>query len=236
MFKYIILILALAVNSAAAKDITAQSWVVADHKGKIINGENYNQVRSIASVSKLVTAMVVLDAGQDPDELITQFTRRELIQMMLVRSDNNAAVQLCNRYPGGHVACVRAMNNKAYMLGLDHTKFVEPTGLSVMNVSTADELITVVLHSEQYRDIVLASRSAEVKIKVRKKWYIFHNTNPIIGKRHDVVVSKTGWITASGGCLVMMVDTEIGRRIIVVLGSKNTRTRIPDAEFLIENY
>jgi D-alanyl-D-alanine carboxypeptidase len=105
-----------------------------------------------------------------------------------------------------------------------------------MNVSTADELVTVVLESENYSDIVLAARSSEVKIKVRKKWFIFRNTNPIVGKRHDVVVSKTGWITASGGCLVMMVDTEVGRRIIVVLGSKNIRTRIPDAEFLIANY
>jgi D-alanyl-D-alanine carboxypeptidase len=236
MFKYIILILALAVNSAAAKDITAQSWLVADYKGKIIDGENYNQVRSIASVSKLVTAMVVLDADQDPNERITQFTRQELIQMMLVRSDNNAAVQLCNRYPGGHAACVRAMNDKVRRMGLSNTRFVEPTGLSVMNVSTADELVNVVLESEHYKDIVMAARSTEVKIQVRKKWYVFQNTNPIVGKRHDVVVSKTGWITASGGCLVMMIDTEIGRRIIVVLGSKNIRTRIPDAEFLIANY
>jgi len=236
MFKYIILILALVVNTAAAKDITAQSWLVADYKGKIIDGENYNQVRSIASISKLVTAMVILDAGQDPDERITQFTRQELIQLMLIRSDNNAAVQLCNRYPGGHHACIRAMNEKARLMGLSNTRFVEPTGLSVMNVSTADELIAIILESEQYRDIVLSARSSEVKIKVRKKWHIFHNTNPIVGKRHDVVVSKTGWITASGGCLVMMIDTEIGRRIIVVLGSKNIRTRIPDAEFLIENY
>ncbi|NBP58420.1 hypothetical protein EBU71_18180, partial [bacterium] len=63
-------------------------------------------------------------------------------------------------------------------------------------------------------------------------WLVFNNTNPIIGKRHDFIISKTGWIRASGGCIVMMLDTDIGRRIVVVLGSKNTHTRIPEAEFI----
>jgi len=72
----------------------------------------------------------------------------------------------------------------------------------------------------------------EVKVKVRKKWLVFHNTNPIIGNRHNFIVSKTGFINASGGCIVMMLDTDVGRRIVVVLGSKNTRTRIPEAEFI----
>lgn len=77
---------------------------------------------------------------------------------------------------------------------------------------------------------------SEVKIKIKKKWLIFRNTNPIIGQRHEFLVSKTGYIRASGGCIVMLVDTEIGRRIVVVLGSKNTRTRIPEAEFIAKNY
>jgi D-alanyl-D-alanine endopeptidase (penicillin-binding protein 7) len=128
------------------------------------------------------------------------------------------------------------MNDKMRRLGLSHTQFVEPTGLSVMNVSTADELVTIVLEASNYDEIVRAGRSSEVKIQIRKKWLVFRNTNPIVGKRHDVVVSKTGWIKASGGCLVMIVDTEVGRRIIVVLGSKTIHTRIPDAEFLINTY
>jgi len=73
-------------------------------------------------------------------------------------------------------------------------------------------------------------------MKIRKKWIIFHNTNPIIGKRHKFIVSKTGYINASGGCIVMMLDTDIGRRIVVVLGSKNTHTRIPEAEFIAQRY
>ena len=71
-----------------------------------------------------------------------------------------------------------------------------------------------------------------IRLLEKKKWFVFKNTNPIIGQRHDFIVSKTGWIRAAGGCIVMMVDTDVGRRIVVVLGSKNTHTRIPEAEFI----
>jgi D-alanyl-D-alanine carboxypeptidase len=88
------------------------------------------------------------------------------------------------------------------------------------------------MEASRYKEIIISARTSEVKIKIRKKWFVFHNTNPVIGKRHDFVVSKTGFINASGGCIVIMMDTEIGRRIVVVLGSKNTHTRIPEAEFI----
>jgi D-alanyl-D-alanine endopeptidase (penicillin-binding protein 7) len=121
---------------------------------------------------------------------------------------------------------------KMNSLGLTETRFFEPTGLSVFNVSTARELIKLVQASQDYPEIVDASKTNQVKIKLKKKWLIFNNTNPIIGKRHSFIVSKTGYIRASGGCIVMMLDTDIGRRIVVVLGSKNTHTRIPEAEFI----
>jgi D-alanyl-D-alanine endopeptidase (penicillin-binding protein 7) len=219
-------------NSVFALNVTAKSWLVADSKGNIIEGENVSQQRSIASITKLVTAMVVLDARQDLDEYIKPYTRGEMIQLALVKSDNQASLDLCKHYPGGSAQCVRAMNHKMESLGLTKTHFVESSGLSVMNVSTAKELITVVLEAAKYPEIVLASRTSEVKIKIRKKWFVFRNTNPIIGKRHDFVVSKTGFINASGGCIVLMIDTDIGSRIVVVLGSKNTHTRIPEAEFI----
>jgi D-alanyl-D-alanine endopeptidase (penicillin-binding protein 7) len=183
-----------------------------------------------------MTVMVVLDAHQDLDEYIRPYTRRELIQLALVKSDNKAADQLCNYYLGGRVSCVTAMNAKARELGLPNTHFIEPTGLSIMNVSTARELITLVKTAQHYPEIVEASKLSQVKIQIKKKWLVFNNTNPIIGKRHDFIVSKTGYIRASGGCIVMMLDTDIGRRIVVVLGSKNTRTRIPEAEFIAEKF
>jgi D-alanyl-D-alanine endopeptidase (penicillin-binding protein 7) len=105
-----------------------------------------------------------------------------------------------------------------------------------MNVSTAEELIKLVQAASTYPEITDAAQMSEVKIKIRNKWLIFHNTNPIIGKRHKFIVSKTGYINASGGCIVIMLDTEIGRRIVVILGSKNTKTRIPEAEFIAQKY
>lgn len=231
-FKNILtVILAMVVFSCDAK-VTAQSWLVADGDGKIIQSENTKEVRSIASITKLMTAMVVLDAKQDLNEIIANHTRRELIQLAIVHSDNNAAKMLCEYYIGGYGKCIFAMNQKSYSLGLSQTKFIDSTGLSVFNVSTAEELVTLVRVAQNYPLIVESSKMSEIKIKVKKKWLIFNNTNPIIGKRHDFIVSKTGYIRASGGCIVMMLDTDIGRRIVIVLGSKSTKTRIPEAEFL----
>ena len=128
------------------------------------------------------------------------------------------------------------MNTKARFLGMPDTRYVEPTGLSVFNVSTATDLVKLVIAAKEYPEVVQSAKMSEVKIKLKKKWLVFRNTNPIIGQRHEFIVSKTGYIRASGGCIVMLVDTDIGRRIVVVLGSKNTRTRIPEAEFIAKSY
>jgi D-alanyl-D-alanine carboxypeptidase len=216
-------------------NVTAKTWLVADDKGQVIQSQKPDQVRSIASISKLMTAMVILDANQNLNEHLGNFTRQQLITMTLVRSDNRAAQDLCDNYPGGKNSCVRAMNVKAKLLGMTETSFVEPTGLSVFNVSTARELVKLVQAASTYPEIVRAAETSEVRIQMRKKWFVFRNTNPIIGKRHKFIVSKTGYINASGGCIVMMLDTDVGKRIVIVLGSKNTHTRIPEAEFIFEN-
>ncbi len=221
-----------AISNATEHKITASSWLVADGDGEILQSENMYEHRSIASITKLMTAMVVLDKHQDLDEYIKPYTRRELLQLAIVHSDNKASDLLCQRYPGGRSACVRAMNEKAHSLGMLHTSFVDPTGLGVMNASTAYDLIKMVRAAELYPEIVTASKMSEVKIRHKKKFVVFRNTNPIIGKRHEFIVSKTGYIRAAGGCIVMMLDTALGRRIVVLLGSKNTKTRIPEAELI----
>jgi len=232
MRSWIVLGLMIASANVYADKITATSWLVADQSGHIIQSENINQQRSIASITKLMTVMVVLDSDAALDEYIKPYTRKELIQLAMVRSDNRASEQLCEHYPRGRDACIRAMNQKAKELGMSRTRFVDPTGLGIMNVSTAEDLIKLVQAAKDYPEIVKASSMSQVKIKLKKKWLVFKNTNPIIGQRHDFIVSKTGWIRAAGGCIVMMVDTDVGRRIVVVLGSKNTHTRIPEAEFI----
>lgn len=222
-------------SAANTMPVSATSWLVTDYKGKIIDGENYQEVRPIASITKLMTAMAVLDANQDLNQKIGQHTRRELLHLMVAHSDNKAAMTLCENYPGGKVACIKAMNYKAYRLGLEHTKYADPTGLSVFNVSTAEDLVDIVLAASQYSDIVEASKGS-VTVQQRKRLVSVNNTNPITRKRDDIVVSKTGWIRASGGCLVMLVNTEEGQRVVVVLNSKTIKTRIPDAEYLLAKY
>ena len=246
--RYLIaLVLGLTLTvSALAFDwgrVSAESWLVADSDGNIIQGESIDQVRSIASITKLMTAMVVVDAAQDMDESLAvnhrtglrRFTRSELIQLALVHSDNAAADALCRYYPAGYDVCIEAMNAKVQALGLTHTKYYDATGLDARNVSTARELIRLVAVSSGYAPVNLAAKTPQVKIQLRKRWLIFKNTNPIIGQRHEFIVSKTGYIKAAGGCIAMMLNTDKGIRTVIVLGSRNTHTRIPEAEFISQS-
>lgn len=234
-----------------AHPVTAKSWLVADENGKIIKGENTADMRPVASISKLITVMIVLDAKQNLDEKLTfrtfkskqkrhkketeteqRLTRRQLIDMALVHSDNHATNILCNNYGSGTLDCISAMNFKVAKLGMMHTSMFDPTGLDNRNVSTAEDLILLVQAARHHPIIVNASKQSKIEIKVSKRYWVFNNTNPMIGKDRRIVVSKTGFTNPAGGCIVLGLDTELGQRTIVVLGSKNTRTRIPEAEFI----
>lgn len=223
----------------AAPKITATSWLVADGEGHIIESVNADQQRSIASITKLMTAMVVLDANQDLNENIKGTTRLELLQLMLVKSDNQASEQLCDNYPSGRSGCIGAMNWKAWSMGLRNTHYADPSGLNIMNVSTAQELVKIVMLASQYPEIVKASNTSQGKIakqnKKKTRYFTFNNTNPLVATK-DFIISKTGYIRASGGCIVMMLDTKIGQRIVVLLNSKNTHTRIPEAYQLATSF
>ena len=215
-------------------DITAKSWILTDDANNIIQSKNISEQRSIGSITKLMTVIVVLDARQNLNESLGSLNRQDLIQFALIKSDNNAARVLCNNYPGGNVACITAMNRRAHALGMIHTNFVEPSGLSIMNVSTAEDLVKLVLAAREYSAIVRASRTVNLRIQLKKKYLNIRNTNPTIAHDPDNFwVSKTGFISAAGGCIVMMKDTPLGRRIVVILGSQNTRTRIPEAETIL---
>jgi D-alanyl-D-alanine endopeptidase (penicillin-binding protein 7) len=195
-------------NHAKATTITAKSWLVVEN-GKISHGENTTEVRAIGSITKLVTAMVYLDAYGSP----TTKRDQDLFQRMIVHSDNRAAKTLCSKVPD----CILLMNLKARELGLSHTRFTEPSGLSVFNSSNAEELVKIVETASTYTDIVSASRISK------------GNTNPTIKKYH-YDVSKTGYIRLAGGCIAAKVND----KIIVILGSKNVKTRIVELEHLIK--
>jgi D-alanyl-D-alanine endopeptidase (penicillin-binding protein 7) len=240
MIKKIILILALVSSSVyASQSLTAQAWLVADSNGKMLEGSNTTEVRSIASITKLMTAMVVLDVGQSLTEVIPQklynkqLTRETLIDLAIVKSDNNAAKMLCDYYPGGYKSCVAAMNLKALTLQMNNSNFTDPTGRLHTNVSTAEDLIKLVFAASNYPLIVAASNMDAVRWSLNKKKTIeFKNTNTLVGHGYKFLVSKTGFINKAGGCIVMMLDTAQGIRTVVLLGSKNTKTRIPEAQML----
>jgi len=240
MIKKLIAILLLATSSVYANQtLTAQAWIVADNSGRIFEASNMHEIRSIASITKLMTAMVVLDSGQSLSEVIPkklynkQLTREILIDLAIVKSDNNAAKLLCDYYPGGYNNCINAMNAKAISLQMNNSIFTDPTGRFHTNVSTAHDLIKLVFAASKYPLIVEASNMDAVRWTINKKKIAeFRNTNSLVGPNNSFLVSKTGWITKSGGCIVMMIDTANGIRTVVLLGSKNTKTRIPEAKML----
>jgi len=214
--------------------ISAKSWVVADDNGKIIKGANTNDLRSIASITKLMTAMVVLDANQNLDEKINDISRRQHLRLALIRSNNHSSDLLCENYPGGYEACVDAMNTKARSLKMRDTSFVDASGIDDDNVSTSSSLIKLVLAAQAYPLIVKSSQTPHMRIKLDEGYYSYKNTNPLVNKKF--IVSKTGYIRAAGGCIALLMDTNKGRRVVVILGSKNTHTRIPEVKHLVRNY
>ena len=243
MIKKLIAILALTTSAVYATPLTAQAWIVADSNGRIFEASNMSEIRSIASITKLMTAMVILDSGQSLTEIIPkklynkQLTRETLIDLAIVKSDNTAAKMLCDYYPGGYDNCISAMNNKAKSLQMINSTFTDPTGRMHTNVSTAHDLIKLVLAASTYPLIVEASNMDAVRWSIgKKKTAEFRNTNTLVGNGYKFLVSKTGFINKAGGCIVMMINTVHGIRTVVLLGSKNTKTRIPEAKMLAMLY
>ena len=248
--RYAIFILTLVFSlTVEARPITAKSFLVTDNKGAVILERNADRTQSIASITKLMTAIIVLNANQDlAEELKLDFknsniyhtrlprtlktlSRSELLQLAIVKSDNFAAWTLCANYPGGVDRCVAEMNHQALEFGMYSTHFADPTGLDEGNMSNARDLVKLVLVASRHPEITEASGKPLVSIKVKKRWWDFWNTNSLVRKDSDrVIVSKTGYIHESGGCVVMLLDTDLGQRVIVLLGSKNTHTRIPELE------
>ena len=244
--RYLIFIGLLFSLVCQAAPITAKSYIVSDLQGQTFQELQADSPRPIASITKLMTVVVVLDTRLPLDEAVPlnfklarryhthlprklkTLTRGELIDLAMVKSDNFAAYHLCSSYPGGVDNCVQAMNNKAKTLSMTSTVYTDPTGLDSTNVSTARDLVKLMIMARTYPEIV-SSTKPKVDIQVKRRWWQFWNTNPLVRKGEDVIVSKTGFISSSGGCLVMLINTDYGQRIVALLGSRNTRTRIPEA-------
>ena len=231
---------------------SAKALVINQQTGEIVYAKNTNIPTPIASVTKLMTAMVMLDAHLPLDELIsisdedvdylkgtgsrlkvgTVLTRGELLQLALIASENRAASALGRHYPGGKQAFVQAMNYKAQLLGMQSTKFVDSTGLDSGNISTAEDLVKMVNAAYHYPEIRQVSTlpSQEITLYGRQNTLSFVNTNALVrGGDWVIGLSKTGFINEAGRCLVMQAEISGQPMIIVLLDSAGKMTRIGDA-------
>lgn len=258
--KKIILTLSLAIlftGGAFAQPgglhLRSESALVLDaEQGRVIYGKKADKIRPIASITKLMTAMVVLDAQLPLTEKITiksadvdrikntrsrlsvgaRLTREEILLLALMSSDNRAAAALGRTYPGGTKVFVKAMNNKAFALGMGNSLFVESTGLSSRNVSTARDLAKLVEAAYSYEMIRKCTTTAvhSVKLPHQKRSLLYKNSNSLVRRGvWDIDISKTGFLKAAGRCLVMHAQILGKPVIIVLLDSWGKNTRIGDA-------
>lgn len=242
-------------NSPQATLLNAKAALVMKaNSGEVLFQKNMNAVRSIASISKMMAAMVVLDAKLDMNEVITvtedeidrikgtssrlsigtALTREKMLHLGLMSSENRAIHALGRTYPGGMSAFVAAMNAKAQSLGMVNTRFYEPTGLDPRNVSTAGELALMVKAANQYPKIrhystANAGEAYTSKGKVEK----YKNSNALVREgQWNISVQKTGYIREAGRSMVLQANVNREPVIFVILGSASPTTRVNDARTL----
>ena len=221
--------------------------------GEAVYQKNATQIVPIASITKLMTAMVMLDANLPMQEelVITdddvdtlkgsrsrlsvgaRLTRQETLLLALMSSENRAAHALGRNYPGGIPAFVAAMNRKAQELGMTNSRFLDPTGLNSGNVSTARDLAKMVAASYKYAAIREASTTSDARMDVRGRMLEYRNTNPLVRTDGwEIGVSKTGYIREAGKCLVMQAKVNNRPMLFVLLDSEGSMTRVGDANRL----
>ncbi len=220
--------------------------------GRSLFSKNADQAMPIASITKLMTAMVVLDAKLDMDEPVVvdkddidtlkgsrsripvgaAFRREDLMRLALMASDNRAAAALGRTYPGGTAAFVQAMNAKAQLLGLQNAKFVDPTGLAPGNVASPQDLALLVSAASTFPEIREFSTAQELHVTLASggRSMGFNNTNALVRSQGwNIGISKTGFINEAGKCLVMHATIANNPVVIVLLDSWGKLTRIGDA-------
>ena len=231
---------------------SAKALILNQETGEVLYAKSTDLPTPIASVTKLMTAMVVLDARQPMDEMITvtsadvdtlkrtssrlpvgaTLSRAEMLQLALMSSENRAASALGHAYPGGYQAFISAMNIKAMMLGMTRSQFVDATGLNSNNVSTAEDLAKMVSAAYEYPEIrqVSTATSYAVEMNGMRRPAEFRNTNILVRNGEwNIGLSKTGFINEAGRCLVMQALIAGQPLIIVLLDSAGKYTRIGDA-------
>lgn len=226
------------------------AFVIDMATGMPVLAKNGNHSRPIASITKLMTAMVVLDAGLPMAEKLvvtdddvdrvkfsssrlavgTELSRGAMLNLALMSSENRAAHALGRTYPGGLKAFVSAMNQKAQSLGLKNTKFQDPTGLDARNMASPRDLAHMVAAASKYDAIRSYSTNDQEKVQLTAHAQTFRNTNSLVREGNwDIAVSKTGYIQEAGRCIVMQVVVNSRPTLIVLLNSQDTPSRTKDS-------
>ena len=236
-------------------DLRSASALVIGAGNEVIYGKDIDTVRPIASITKLMTVMVVIDSGLDLDEKISvtrddrdlvqltgsrlefgaSLTRREMILLAIMASENRAAAALGRNFPGGTKAFVKAMNAKAASLGMKNSHFSGPAGLDVGNQSTARDLAVMVQAAESYDLIRQASTTTRIEVRpyAKRGPLVYGNTNRLLkNATWDISLSKTGYINESGRCLVMRAEIAGEQVYIVLLNSFGKLTPFGDSNRL----
>ncbi len=230
---------------------SSSALVVDENTSSVLLSKNPDAVIPIASITKLMTALVVLEAGQSTDEMITltrterpgsrggpsrlttgaTLSRGDLLHLALMASENRAAYVLGSRYPGGLPACIAAMNAKARALGMLHSRFTDPTGLSSGNMASPEDLSKLVIAASQNSLIRNYSTDDRHSVLVGRRRVEFRNTDNLVANPNwNIVVQKTGYTVDAGRCLVMKTIIEDRPIVIVLLDSYGKYTRIADAK------
>jgi len=235
-----------------ALDLKSSAALVVDQDtDEVLFSKNADAVLPIASITKLMTAIVVVDAGQPMDEQITvskvaldtpknnrsrlrvgaTLSRGELMHLALMSSENRAAYSVGAAYPGGMSALVEAMNRKALELGMSDSHFVEPTGLSSDNRSSAHDLALLVKAAYQHPVLREYSTAPDASVAVGRRVVQFHTTNSLVrNPSWEIGLQKTGYISEAGRCLVMQAQLAGRKLIMVLLDSAGRYSRVGDAE------
>jgi len=240
-----------ALNAKKLK-LRSASALVVDQSGNVVYAKQVNEPRPIASITKLITAMAILDSSLDLQERITitkddrdllrltgsrlkygaKLTREQLIRLALMASENRAASALARTYPGGKQAFVEAMNRKAEALGMHDSHFTDPAGLDAGNVASARDIVKMVRAAQTYPLIREATTTRSISVRPYKGRgeLRFGNTNRLLkNKAWEIQLSKTGYINEAGRCLVMQAEIADHPMVIVLLNSFGKLTPYGDS-------
>jgi D-alanyl-D-alanine endopeptidase (penicillin-binding protein 7) len=253
MIKNLFAAVLMSITTAAALAVPFGSQsvlVVEDDTGKILLEKNAGAVVPIASLTKLMTAMVILDAHQNMDELIeidksdvdtfkhstsrvpvgASIPRRDVLQLALMSSDNRAAASLARTFPGGASAFRTAVKHKIVTLGMRQTRIEEATGLSPNNISTASDLVKMAAAASKYPEIARMTTEKNDIININGRGVEYRNTNRLVGaKGWDIGLSKTGYTNEAGRCLIMNITAAGKNATMILLNAGASSVRILDA-------